>query len=387
MKMPRIVLAALAGWWTAGSPAPPPVQAACTGLRGANKWFASETPWTSRNHQLYYGADAFELKGINWHGMESECRLVHGLWKNTLDFYLGLLREQKFNALRVPLSFEIMENLDVEVNGDCALADPAVVPGMTVGQFLHMFLDKLQSQGLFVLFDLHTIQGEITEMPWTPGVSEDRVIAAWTHFARTFGKHAAILGFEIKNEPHGRCTTPDFHAHAARVIQSIGSTFDGLFFIDGTAASAIDNPPWGGSFETIAQHCEDDALCALGIPSRIVLAPHVYGPDVRGLEVSEESSAVFERRYGFLKTHPFFNTSAILVTEFGGSLQHEDYDYFLTWKAFSQAKSLGTGAFFWTLPPSSADTGGILLDDYQTINTQKLDFLNSLQPSPSTPCA
>ena len=55
--------------------------------------------------------------------------------------------------------------------------------------------------------------------------------------------------------------------------------YDGLYFIDGTATSGIDHPPWGGSFESIAARCEDDALCVLGMPERLVFAPHVYGPD------------------------------------------------------------------------------------------------------------
>jgi endoglucanase len=377
------MLAAVAGWWAVRSPA----EAVCTSLRGSNKWFAADNMWFSRNHRLYYGVNVFELKGINWHGMESDCRVVHGLWENPLDFYMDLLKTQNFNAIRVPLSLEIMQNLELELNPECTRADPAAGPGTTTAQFIGRFLDTAQSRGMFVLFDLHTVGGEITEMPWTADVSEEDVVAAWRNFAETFGKHPAIVGLEIKNEPHGPCSTPLFHRHAAKVIQAIGKTYEGLYFIDGTASSPIDQPPWGGSFESIAARCEDDDLCVLGLPQRLVFAPHVYGPDVRGPTVSVETEAVFERRYGFLTTHSFFNESAIVVTEFGGCLSDKDLDYFKKWKDYSSKKNLSTGAFFWTLPPSSADTGGILLDDYKTLNTQKLDFLNALQPSPSLPCA
>lgn len=385
------MLAALAGWWWGGGMpdgSPLPVKAtACAGLRGANKWFAADNLWASRHHRLYYGSDVFELKGINWHGMESDCRVVHGLWENPLDFYMDILKGQKFNALRVPLSFEIMQNLQLEVNADCTRADPTVVPGTTTGHFIERLLDTAKSRGMFVLFDLHTVGGQITEMPWSADVSEEDVVTAWRNFAAAFGTHPAILGLEIKNEPHGPCSQPVFHRHAARVIQEIGKMYDGLYFIDGTATSGIDHPPWGGSFESIAARCEDDALCVLGLPERLVFAPHVYGPDVRGPTVREESDAAFERRYGFLTTHAFFNASAIIVTEFGGFMQDIDYHYFVKWKDYTGKKNLSTGAFFWTLPPNSADTGGILLDDYKTLNKQKLDFLDALQPLPSLPCA
>lgn len=45
--------------------------------------------------------------------------------------------------------------------------------------------------------------------------------------------------------------------------------------------------------------------------------------------------------------------------------------------------NLTAGAFFWTFPPSSYDTGGFLNDDWQTLDQRKLDFLTSVQPSPS----
>lgn len=379
-------LAALAWWWAAGCCAPPPVEGSGCHLRGGNKWYAIENEWSSRHGRLYYGSKPFQLKGINWHGMESDCRVVHGLWKHPLSFYLNIVESQEFNAIRVPLSFEVMEDLDLSANMGCAQSEPLVTEGTTVSQFLDFLLEEAQKRNMFVLFDLHSIGGQITEMPWTASVSEDRVVGAWRNFADRFGRHPAILGLEVKNEPHGPISTTDFHEHCAKVIEGIGDLFQGLYFIDGTASSTVDHPPWGGTFEGISGTCEEDPLCRLGMGSRLVFAPHVYGPDVRGEQVSVEDDETFERRFGFLTNHAFFNTSAIVVTEFGGFMREEDQSYFERWKAFVEKKNLSTGAFFWTLPPNSADTGGILLDDYETLNKQKLDFLHSLQPFPSTPC-
>lgn len=362
----------------------PAVHGACS-LRGNKEWFAPGTLWATRDNQLYYGDHVFRLKGINWNGMESDCRLVHGMWANTLEHYLDLLKANEFNALRIPLSFEVMEDPGLPVNLDCATADADITPGMNAGQFLAAFLDKVQSRGMFVLFDMHTIGGQITEMPWTDDVSEERVVAAWTNFAEVFGRHPAVMGLEIKNEPHGPCTTADFHQHSAKVITSIGHRYRGPYYIDGTAGSS-DQAPWGGTFEHISKTCEQDALCMLGMPERIVFAPHVYGPDVRGPTVSEENDATFERRFGFLRNHTFLNRSAIIVTEFGGHMRDAkgpDYRYFERWKEYMDRVNLTSGAFFWTFPPSSGDTGGILLDDWNTVDVQKLNFLKQFQPLPS----
>ena len=363
------------------------VMGAC--LRNGNKQHVLQGKnWTTRDNQLLYGNEIFRLKGVNWNGFESDCRVVHGLWTHPLEHYVEVLRKQDFNALRIPLSYEIMDNLNLPIKAACATADPSIYPDMTVRTYLSIFLDKMRANNLFVLFDLHTIDAQITEFPWTDQVTEAQVLAAWANFAKAFGQHPAIMGLEIKNEPHGMCTTTEFHRHSANVIDHIGDDFNGLYFIDGTALSSVDGlkAPWGGTFEEMSPECHDDDLCQLGIFQKIVFAPHVYGPDVRGDDALAENDDTFERRYGFLRKHAFFHGSAIVVTEFGGRMSDvhgPDYQYFERWKRYMEHANLTAGAFFWTFPPSSFDTGGFLYDDWQTLDQRKLDFLKTVQPQPS----
>lgn len=42
---------------------------------------------------------------------------------------------------------------------------------------------------------------------------------------------------------------------------------------------------------------------------------------------------------GFFHVIRFFNENAIIVTQFGGSIQNEDQDYFLKWKVFCEKKN------------------------------------------------
>ena len=358
-------------------------------LRRDKHWVASNKVWVTKHNALVYGDQVFHLKGLNWNGFESDCRIIHGLWANTLDHYLDILHKQDINALRFPLPFESMENMSLPILASCVTADPSVPADTTVGHFIMVLLNKLRHRGMFALFDLHTIGGEITEFPWSNDVTEERVVQAWTNFAQQFGQHPAIMGLEIKNEPHGACTTAQFHQHSANVISQIRSHFPGLFFIDGTALSWNDEdpkPPWGGTFEGISSRCDDDALCQLGMSDKLVFSPHVYGPDVRGDTVVHEDAHTLERRYGFLRNHPFFNDSAIVVTEFGGRMEDPDgpdYQYFEMWKQYMHDANMTAGSFFWTFPPSSYDTGGFLEDDWQTIHPQKLQFLKSIQPAPT----
>ena len=361
-----------------------PLKASCA-LRGGEKHMRQYS-WKSKQNKLFLNDQEFRLKGISWNGFESVCNVAHGLWLHSLQNYLDILQDQKFNALRLPLSFEIMEELDTIINADCTTKESEIFPGMTVRQYMGPFLDHLSARGISVLFDMHTIDGQITEFPWTDNVSEDRVVAAWVQFAQAFGKHPAVMGFEIKNEPHGDCSTYEFHRHCARVIDSIGDRFAGLYFIDGTTQSSTDKPPWGGTFESISRTCADDPLCQNILQGRLVFSPHVYGPDVRGDDARMEGDEIFEKRFGFLKYHPFFGDSAIIVTEFGGHMLEEDGRYFVKWKEYMERVHLSTGAFFWTFPPSSLDTGGMLDDNWSSVNQGKSHFLTTIQPTPSTIC-
>jgi endoglucanase len=346
-------------------------------------------PWRTHDNALYYGDSVFRLKGVNWNGIESDCRAVHGLWENPIDFYMDILQAHAFNALRLPVSYEVMRDLTLPVTSGCVFKEPGA-SAMSVDCFLHSLLDNARRRGMFVLFDLHTIEGKITEYPWTDRVSEDMVVEAWVAFAKSVAMHPAVMGLEIKNEPHGNCTTTEFHRHAAKVIVAILEAvpaFPGVFFIDGTSFSPVDGTkaPWGGTFEALSASCQDDALCRLDMDEKLVFAPHVYGPDVRGSVALNEDQATFDRRFGFMGRHPFFNQSAIVVTEFGGYMAKgsADYQYFEQWRQYMECANLTTGAFFWTLPPSSDDTGGFIVADWRTPDSQKTAFLKLLQPSPS----
>jgi endoglucanase len=346
-------------------------------LRGTTL-LSKSSSWVTHSGLVYHGDSVFRIRGINWHGFETDCRVLHGLWAHPMDTYLDTIERLGFNAVRVPVAFEAMEDLELPVNFQCTALEPQLHPEASVRVALGMLLDRLASRGMVAVVDLHTIGGVITEAPWTDDVDEARVLAAWVRFASAFGRHPAIMGLELKNEPHGTCTTAAFHRHVRQAIEAIGDRFDGLYFVSGTTESdalpSSPGPPWGGTFETI-EECDD--LCRLGIPERIVFAPHVYGPDVRGPDVAHEDADVFDKRFGFLQKHAVFNQSAIVVTEFGGHLRGADLAYFERWRAYSRQRNMTAGFFWWTLPPTSGDTGGLLLDDYQTVDPCKLKFLHS----------
>lgn len=353
-------------------------------LRGAKPPPPPMPVWTSQHCRVFYGDAPYFIKGVNWNGIESDCCVPHGLWQNSLSFYLDLLVDHGFNSLRVPLSFEVMQNLDLAVSPACVRADPQYA-NMSLHDFLRRLLDDCWSRGVSVLFDLHTIQGEITPYPWTDLVTEENVVDAWKNLVLHFGTHPALMALEIKNEPHGEISAHTFQSHCRKVIEHIESLglFRGLYFISGVQIG--NDAPWGGSVGMDAS-C---SLCGLHVNNRIVFSPHVYGPDVRGERVAREGWPEMQDRFGFLyskKGQNPWQENAIVVTEFGGHMEpgSADLAYFERWKVYMESHNMTAGSYFWTLPQTSADTGGLITGaEWNELDLTKLNFLDRLQPSPT----
>src|SRR5919197_8704 len=70
--------------------------------------------------------------------------------------------------------------------------------------------------------------------------------------------------------------------------------------------------------------------------------------------------------------------TGILIGEFGTRLQTDkDRQWFQKLQSYIQAKHLNWT--FWSLNPNSGDTGGLLLDDWQTVQQEKQAVLKAIQ--------
>jgi hypothetical protein len=98
----------------------------------------------------------------------------------------------------------------------------------------------------------------------------------------------------VQNEPHGEATwghgslRTDFHAFAERAIKRLAASvpgYTGLWFVEGTEENDwTDKYPhwWGGNLDGVKKRPVRTGDAA--IDRRVVLSPHIYGPEVRLLE-------------------------------------------------------------------------------------------------------
>jgi endoglucanase len=83
--------------------------------------------------------------------------------------------------------------------------------------------------------------------------------------------------------------------------------------------------------------------------------------------------AVWDKYWGYLAAD-----TPILIGEFGTRLETDkDRQWLHTFKSYIQEKRLNWT--FWSLNPNSGDTGGLLLDNWQSVQKEKQDLLKTIQ--------
>lgn len=327
--------------------------------------------FTSRNHRLYYqNKIEFSLKGINYAGFESYCNAPHGLWEHDLDFYLDFISENDFNAIRLPFSYELTYSLENPLEPECVTRVADVRCKASVGNLLDCFFEKALARNIFILLDFHTINYMITENPLGP-LKPEEFYGAWDRILDRVLHFPNILGIDIKNEPHGPTTWDEWGTIVTNFIAHVKwkyPDYRGLFFVEGVQGDSC----WGGSFQDMTNQIDLTQ-------KNIVFSPHTYGVSVLGDIAINYGSADFHKWFGFL-VEKYDN--ALVVGEAGGFFTGEDMYWHLRYMNY--LKEIGqTSTFYWSLNPDSADTRGILNDDWTSYNADKLQFLEDLQPKPT----
>lgn len=118
---------------------------------------------------------------------------------------------------------------------------------------------------------------------------------------------------------------------------------------------------------------------------KLVYSPHVYGPAVYNQPYFSAGNfpnnmpAIWDAHWGFVAGQ---TGNAVVIGEWGGTTSGNNGVWLSALASYLQSKGM-TDQFWWCLNPNSGDTGGLLLDDWTSPDTAKLNLLASLVPSPS----
>jgi len=331
------------------------------------------------------------IHGVNWFGFETSDHIVYGLdYRNWREILLDV-KKLGFNAIRLPFCSETIHGarpnsyrINYDINPD--------LKNLTSLEVMEKIIVEAEKLDLYVLLDYHSIGCKEIEPLWhTKSYPEEKYISDWVFLAKKFRKYYNVIGADIKNEPHDEASwgtgneKTDFRLFAERVggeILKVAPQW--LIFIEGTQYTHVPDIDdvikknrwwafWGENLMGVRKY-------PVRLPKeKIVYSPHVYGPSVymmnyfRSQNFPDNLPPIWETHFGYLRELNY----TIVIGEWGGTYKGLDrswQDEFSKWLIRKRIYNF----FYWCLNPESRDTGGIFLNDWKTVNWEKMRMIYKL---------
>jgi len=323
------------------------------------------------------------LTGVNWFGLETSVFAPHGLWTRNWEEMLDQIVATGFNAIRLPFSNQLLEPASLPTSID--VAKNPELKGLTGLQVMDRIVEGAGQRQLAVVLDRHRPSADAqSELWYTDRVSEGRWLDDWRMLADRYRSHPAVIAADLHNEPHGAASwgdgnpRTDWRMAAERAGNAILEVNpDWLIVVEGIERFGGDPSWWGGNLEGARAHPIE-----LARPDKLVYSAHDYGPPVYpqpwflAADFPHNLAAVWNRRWAWLKTE---GIAPVLVGEFGGRSVGQDPEGVWQRTLVDFLKTSGLSYTYWAWNPDSGDTGGILKDDWLTLDRAKLDLLARYQ--------
>jgi uncharacterized repeat protein (TIGR02543 family) len=350
-----------------------------------------------------YG-NAVRLTGIAWFGFETSNQVYHGLWSVNMENILDTVADRGFNVLRIPLSVQMVNQWrngnGGEPNSVNYGANPAL-EGMTSLQILDASIAYCKQIGLKVILDMHrVVNTQMLDAWYTDGYPPSDFEAGWQWLAQHYVNDDTVIAMDLFNEPHGvpgdvnmvkwddSADQNNWKYEAEKVAKLILDVNPKLLVIvEGVEATPKDGYTyaetnsanynfnwWGGNLRRVKEYPID-----LGSrQSQVVYSPHDYGPGVyaqpwfaAGFTQASLTADCWEPNWLYIALQ---NIAPVLVGEWGGKLDGGDNQKWMGFLANTIAQ-YDLNHTFWCVNRNSGDTGGILLDDWQTVDTAKYNLV------------
>jgi endoglucanase len=337
------------------------------------------------------------LTGVNWFGFETSNMFPHGIWTRDMKSVLKQIKDLGFNTIRIPWCNQMLNaSSTIKINSYGTDSYSGVSPMNEIEgtktkpiELLDIIVDWCQANNMKIILDNHSkkTDGFLNEGLWyTDGYDEARWITDWVFLANRYKGKSAMIGCDLKNEPHQSTwgnSNPltDFNKASERCGNAIlQANPELLIFVEGVAKYNGETSWWGGQLKGAK-----DFPVVLSNPKKLVYSPHEYGPEIfvqtwfNDPTFPNNMAGVWNNNFDYLYQN---NTAPLFVGEFGIKDQNANGGKALTWfKTFAKFMGGKYNWTYWSLNPNSGDTGGILTDDWTTVNQWKMDVLKPyLQP-------
>jgi endoglucanase len=324
------------------------------------------------------------LSGLNWFGFETSSYAPHGLWARNWKRVLNQIKSQGYNVIRLPFSNEMLRpgvkptGINYTINSD--------LEGLTSLQLMDKIIAGAEERGLKIILDNHrsTPGGgpEAGGLWYTNAYPESKWIADWKMLALRYKNSPAVIGVDLRNEPYGACwacgdPAKDWRLASEKAGNAILEVNPNLLIIvEGVTEYKGQYTWWGGNLMGAKEY-----PVRLDVPNRLVYSTHEYAetiypqPWFRALNYPKNLPSVWDKYWGYLVRD---NIAPVLVGEFGTRYEtKKDQQWMQSFQKYIQTNELNWT--FWSLNPDSGDTGGLLLDNWISINQEKQNILKQIQ--------
>ena len=350
------------------------------------------------------------LTGVNWFGYNTGTNTFDGLWNSQLVPTIKAIADHGFNLIRVPISAQLINQW---ASGEYPKANynNAYNPelnNMNSLEIFEYFLKLAEENGMKVMPDIHCAEtdamGHNVNLWYTDRVTVDDYYHALEWLAARYKNNDTIIAIDIKNEPHGKPyeqnkaiwnDSTDINnwkytaETAAKKILAINPNV--LIMVEGTEIypKSLSNSDykstndvdyyfnwWGGNLRGVR-----DYPINLGqYQNKLVYSPHDYGPTVYeqpwfkgGYNYDSLMRDCWNDNWLFIQKE---NIAPLLIGEWGGFMREPN----LTWMTCMRQliKNFHLNHTFWCFNANSGDTGGLVLDDFKTWDTEKYNFVKEV---------
>ncbi len=333
------------------------------------------------------GGTNIVVRAIDWGGFDSDGAAPFGLaarsWRDVID----QIAELGFNTINLPFASDVLDEgtmpsaIDASLNADLA--------GKTSLQVMDAVIGYAATKGLAVTLErrLLTPDSEVPALWYDNAHSQQRFVSDWEFLAQRYASLPNVVGAALAGAPHGvACWACGDEAVDWKAAAELGGnavhrfapgwlvlvagveTVNGGACADATGAGCA----WWGSNLSGAV---DDPV-TLEQPNKVVYAPVDYAtstfdqPWFGAADFPANLPAVWDGFWGELVRS---GTAPVLVG-FGSTLA-SDVDVVWIETLLAYLDDLGASFAYRSLSPSASGVGGLLLDDWITVDDAKSALL------------
>lgn len=338
------------------------------------------------------------IKAINWFGFEGSNRTPNGLWADGYKLMIDRMKAVGFNAIRLPFAGNTFAGIPLGVDfnkpGNNVFQDTTpgrVKPAINV---MDIIIEYASSVGMWIILDFHRRQlgNGADGNPVGTGQTQQQWLDTWRMLATRYKDNKYVLGADLYNEPHLLTwgAWAGMAELAGNAIHEIAPHW--LIFVEGVGTYNGQAHWWGGQLQGAR-----DRPVELVVPNRLVYSPHEYGQSVSDQTWLKSAArpvvanwpdnlpTVWRNAWGFLVEE---GLAPVWVGEFGGKFGYNGAGVDnqangaveREWgtKLVQYLNQHGISYAYWSYNPNSGDTGGLVQDNWTTLQAGKVALLSPL---------